>query len=506
MTYRLTPDDKTIFKMAATKDPAYFTDYYFNGWRFHDYQVPLHVASQPQITIIGGVGSGKTAMVAFSASTWAAMTPGFKFMNVAPTFWQANLMYQTIMERAESSRYEQFITRSVRRPYPKIELYNGSVMEFMSAADEIEKLRGWEGDWMNGDEFGFIDSPSTVQIMRTRLRGQRFTNQPRLGRLSVITTATDVPWLWERYDKAKLKPDIYLSMTVSTGMNTSLSKMDVQLMREALPPELRAIEMEGSRPMGTCTEFSRDVIEQCEDRGLNRIVREALSQKRAGFAYSERQLSGCHQFMMPPERGRDYIVVGDPGQGDPPNRNAGVVMVLDITGFPQYPAVIRMFDWVYGGGSYMPFLSSFKTAMNLYRPVGAAFDATGSQKAMDELAFSDVGEGILVEGMNLAGKKMAYHNAIKLTMQKGLLKYPYIRGFRRQLAQYEFPDTKLRQDIVSCLQVAGGWLRRRIFSGEMDDDAFNNTNQWRVPLMAMDAHRTKRWQGHRSKIVHVRRR
>jgi hypothetical protein len=28
----------------------------------------------------------------------------------------------------------------------------------------------------------------------------------------------------------------------------------------------------------------------------------------------------------------DYIVVGDPGQGSPPNRNSGVVMAFDVTG------------------------------------------------------------------------------------------------------------------------------------------------------------------------------
>jgi hypothetical protein len=634
VAYRLTTDDKAIFRKAATENPSYFTDYYFGGWAFHDYQTPLHVSSQPEVTIIGGVGclapgtliydpvsdtetpveeiegthtvlawtgdgftpaqagepyvkgveeiyrvtmasgreievtgrhafltpngyrrledlhvgsplcstggpdpissiealdqsefydfhvpiynnyvahglvhhnSGKTSMVAFSAATWAALTPYFKFMNVAPTFWQAKLMYQAIIERADGNRYQRFIKRAVRRPYPTIELYNNSKLEFMSAADEIEKLRGWEGDWMNGDEFGFIDSPSTVQIMRTRLRGERPTNRPRLGRLSVITTATDVPWLWERYDKAKKDPETYLSMTITTSMNESLTKRDVRLMREALPPELRAIEMQGARPMGTCEEFARAVIEQCEDRSLNRLCHQGIKEGKAGFAYEERSLAGCHQLMMPPDRGRDYLVVGDPGQGEPPRRNAGVVLVLDITGFPEHPATLRMFDWVYGGGSYIPFLSSFKTAMNLYQPVGAAFDATGSQKAMDELAFSDVGEGILVEGMNLTGKKQAYHNAIKLIMQRGLLKYPYIRGLRRQLAQYAFPDKKLTQDIVSALQIAGGWMRRRIFTGEM---AGEQSNHWTIPLLAMSRDRrpSMRHSLHRSRSLHVRRR
>lgn len=472
---------------------------------FYDFHVPIY-----NNYVAHGLvhhNSGKTAMVAFSAATWAAMTPYFKFMNVAPTFWQSKLMYDAIMERSESSRFERFIERAIRRPYPAIELYNGARLEFMSAADEIEKLRGWEGDWMNGDEFGFIDSPMTVQIMRTRLRGIRPTNRPRLGRLSVITTATDAPWLWQRYDKAIVQPEHYLSMTVTTSMNTALSERDVSLMREALPDELRAVEMEGERPMGTCQEFARAVIEQCQDRSLNRMVRDGIEEKKKGFAYSEAPLVGCYQFMLPRQRNREYLVVGDPGQGDPPNRNAGVVLVLDITGFPTHSATMVMFHWVFGHGSYLPFLSSFKTAMNYYKPVGAAFEATGSQKAMDELAFSDVGEGILVEGMNLVAKKMAYHNAIKLIMQKGLLKYPFIRGLRRQLAQYEFPDSKLRQDIVSALQIAGGWLRRRIFSGELSS---LDPNQWTIPLFSMDrqtrAGYSYRTSGHRQATVHTRRR
>lgn len=463
-TYRLTPDDLLIFKRASQENPSYFTSYYLGGWEFFDYQLAVHLAAQPDITFIAGVGAGKTATVGISAATWAAMCPYFKFMNVAPTSWQSELMYKFVLQHAESNRYNRFINNAVKRPYPSIALYNGSVLEFMSAADEIERVRGWEGDWMNGDEFGYIDSPATIRYMRTRLRGRRpVTKNKRLGRLSVTTTATDAPWLWERYDLAKVRPERYLSITATTEMNKSLSPEDAQRMREALPEELQAIEMEGQRPMGTCEEFSRAAISGCEDRELNHFCKLGIDDGEFGYSYREVPSVGCVEFMMPPDRGREYLVIGDPGQGNPPLRNSPVVLVWDITGFPESPIVMRSFKWVYGNGSYMPFLATFEEMINQYRPVAAAFDSTGTQKAMDELAMSQIGGGLIVEGMNLAGQKLAFHNAIKMMMHRGLVKYPFIRGMRTQMAHYKFPDTKLSQDIVSALQITGGWLRRRFF-------------------------------------------
>ena len=43
-----------------------------------------------------------------------------------------------------------------------------------------------------------------------------------------------------------------------------------------------------------------------------------------------------------PEAGRGYFVIGGPGQGAPPARNATVVMVFDVTGYFSNTATLRV--------------------------------------------------------------------------------------------------------------------------------------------------------------------
>ena len=58
-------------------------------------------------------------------------------------------------------------------------------------------------------------------------------------------------------------------------------------------------------------------------------------------------------------------------------------------------------------------------------------------------------------------------------------------GWRTQMAHYRFPDTKLAQDIISTLQITGGWLRRRFFNDVGDD---KRTNSFAIALETMDRH------------------
>jgi hypothetical protein len=48
---------------------------------------------------------------------------------------------------------------------------------------------------------------------------------------------------------------------------------------------------------------------------------------------------------MPSEarKGRNYLLIGDPGSDNPPRRNAGVIWVLDITDFPKKRASLVYF-------------------------------------------------------------------------------------------------------------------------------------------------------------------
>ena len=87
-SYRLTAGDIEIFRKAC--DPSdgvvvnWFTSYYF-GRELRQWQWAFHHALAKQISVVGGTGSGKTVGAGLSYATWAAMTPTFSFMNLAPT-------------------------------------------------------------------------------------------------------------------------------------------------------------------------------------------------------------------------------------------------------------------------------------------------------------------------------------------------------------------------------------------------------------------------------------
>ena len=142
------------------------------------------------------------------------------------------------------------------------------------------------------------------------------------------------------------------------------------------------------------------------------------------------------------------VSMAQDGTASPPKRNTGVVLVFDVTGKP-YELVY--FHWVPGNGSYVPWLNSVKYAMDKYQPLLRGIDATGPQKAIDELVFER--EGMPVDSVNFASDKPGMLNALKLLCQNHELKFPYIKALRHQLRTYKLPDKDLTQDIVSALMV-----------------------------------------------------
>lgn len=488
----ITETDVEIMKLA-NDNGSVFTRYFFNGFEFQPWQLLMHHAAQPNLSIIGGVGSGKTLGVGISAATWCACVSYFHFMNIAPTSWQSTLMFDAVLSWAEVGRYyDKFIERIARKPYPIIQLHNGSTMRFMTAQDDIARLRGWEGDWMHGDEFGFIDTlRTTIAIMRTRLRGKTPTGRPRLGRLSIATTATDNPELWDRFDMAVERPRTYLSFTVRTDQNPHLTQRDIELMMEDIPEELRLVEMDGARPMGRGRFFPLQVVRACEDRSLNDLAHAAATAGVKGALYEDDSRKGLLRYGLPYVPGHEYVIVGDPGTGNVPRRNAGCIMVFDITGFPmQEGSVAQMvaFAWVSGNGEYTAFEHQYKSWWEYYRcGMNAALEATGPQKSFAEYAFTLglQGQTMLVEGMDMSGNKKneALQAAIQV-FQRGLITLPFIRGARNQLVGYDLPDTKLAQDIVSTFMTAAAWLRKwriwNLFDHQEGDDR-EPGDEWEPP-------------------------
>jgi hypothetical protein len=220
--------------------------------------------------------------------------------------------------------------------------------------------------------------------------------------------------------------------------------------------------------MGRGRFFPIHVVKSCEDAALNDLVhRETLEDvPDPGYIYEAHPRYGVTKFQMPYLPGRDYFIAGDPGTGNVPKRNAGVIGVFDITGFPEeFDSKARLvaFGWVDGRGRYDAFVEQYKSWWEYYRcGMQACLEATGPQKSFAEYAFTIglSGQRMLIEEMDLSGNKK--NEALQACMQlfnRGLFELPLIRGMRNQLTSYDLPDTKLSQDIVSMLMTAAAWLR-----------------------------------------------
>lgn len=500
-------EDEISLLFMGRRDPDTITDYFLrpqgaqHGWRFdHNFdpegawQKTFHSAAQRRIIVVGGFGTGKTRTVAMSACVWCMTTTDFAFLNAAPKAWQSELMYRFILDSARSTRFEDLIYESPKRPYPKIELrfyvrdiLVVSTMEFMSVDKNANQILSWEGDWVNIDEAGLLDNlGETIRNLGSRLRGNA-KGRPRLGRLSMTTNSWDNAEMWQRYDLAASLPDDYLSLTVSTRHNHNVTEEQLRMLLKDIPEDEHQRFIDGSRPEGRGTYFSRSKVYECEDALYEAFITDQIKCKTDGFALQSISGTGVVYFRIPPVPNHIYMLLGDPGTGDAPDRNAPNLQVWDVTSFPKYKASLASFWWGGGGGSITPFINRLLTYMADFNPVFTGVDSTGPQKFTAELlntyllgtrVDSEQREqwignvdlsGVLqkrISGLDFSGgKKPAYLIAGRLLIEAGLVTWPkFVYGMRSQLTNYD-PDKdrinepKFPQDLVATFCMSAFAIR-----------------------------------------------
>ena len=140
-------------------------------------------------------------------------------------------------------------------------------------------------------------------------------------------------------------------------------------MEAEYPPEMIDVELKGMFPDFGYGTFPAGHIHACTDISLNDLAEEALHPEdgniKKGYVVDECARHGILHFELPSDPHRMYVMAGDPGTDGPPRRNAGVVIVWDVTEKP-YKQVY--FDWVSGKGSYMPFINTYKYAIHQVQP------------------------------------------------------------------------------------------------------------------------------------------
>jgi len=97
-------------------------------------------------------------------------------------------------------------------------------------------------------------------------------------------------------------------------------------------------------------------------------------------------------------------------------------MVFKVTGFPAIPTDLAAFLWIDGRGSYWLSIYQMDEWCKVYKPIYAAFDASGVQNGFDELAFAQ--RGVIVESVQVQTNKMRMVVALKLILGRQLLLMP----------------------------------------------------------------------------------
>jgi len=476
------------------------------------WQKMVCVARQKRIVVIGGFGSGKTRGVAASAIVHCLTTKDFAFMNAAPVSWQSELMYKFVMSLARGTRLGDLIWNAPKTPYPMIEFrfYVGNylmitTMEFMSAEKNANNILGWEGDWANIDEAGQLpDLGTTITNLGSRMRGT-INGRERLARLSMISNSWDEPELWYRYDMAVDLPDDYLSRTVSTRHNRNVTPEQLRMMLKDIPEEEHERFIEGTRPEGKGMYFSKHKVYACEDSNYDAFIVEGVKNNWDGYSLSSVYGAGVVHFQVPRVQGHDYVLLGDPGISNAPNRNSPVLMLWDVTDFPKYRMTLAAFWWGAGNGSITPFIRNLLRLMEYYDPIFTGVDATGTQKNTNELlniylqgkrvdptqreewlGGVDLSRitNLSVQGLDFSsGKKPAFLIAGRLYIEATLMSWPrMVSGIRSQLTNYDpEKDTnaaknKLTQDIVATLCMSA-WAVRILFHYEPESQTQESTDQ-----------------------------
>lgn len=467
-----------IYKILWDEDgDPVFHDHH--GWLWQPWQLQVHHSPQEIRTIIGGYGSGKTAFIAMHLAVLAATIPNFRGFSVAPQMQQALEVYRYLKTNtAGTPWYDRWVTNDPLRPYPSFTLKNSyigeSSIELYSVADNPDKVKTLEGDDVCIDQAEqFDDLDDVLKNLGTRLRGSVF-GRAKLGLLNLIANSKVNPDLWYIFDMAEFEPKIYGSWQPKSEDNPYLSKKDLERLRRFSGKTEEEIEqgLHGARPMGSGKHFPASVVQLNLAPELDNIMVAALTKKIPGYIKQDQPRVGVYRWEMPPDfdSKRQYIVIADPGQSNPPDRNSAAIMTWDVTEFPYKPARLRAFHWVSGNGSYWPFVSAYTAYVEKYHAQARnGFDSTGTQTGMNELVFATM--NLAPEGINLAGNgKMLALNALKFFMGKGLMQFPYISHLINQLTNYDLPDTKLKQDLVMTMAMSAVYMRRYYFEKLPDEE------------------------------------
>lgn len=479
-------------KVVIENDPDHPAFFHHHGFIFLPWQRSLWFAQQKTRIIIGGYGAAKSAGVFVTNAIRMATLRQYACFVVAEYSRQAYQVYLDAKNMLSGTEYEKrFIGEDgwKSRPYPQIIVKNDlcieSRMEFLSIEQNPEKIKNLQGDAFHieqAEQFNNLDE--VTEYLASRLRGH-VGGRPRLGIMDYVANSDENgnPQLWDYFDEGETDPEHVIALQPETFDNIYITVPQLKEIERRIgtDPERRKRALKGKRPIGSGEHFSHETILKCRENSLDDIMRNGLEKELPGYKYLSVPKAQVVEWEIPPEDDKIYLLVADPGWSDPPNRNSAVIMVFDITHFPDIPAMLVAFHWVYGRNSPTPWISKYIELAYKFKCIGRnAFDSTGAQSGYNHMVhgLSDLMPWAIKLG---GGTKFVYLNACKTLASHGKFQFPDIPMLFAQMAKYKLPDDKLRQDIVSCLIIAAAYLDHLFYNitneeeqePEEDDGRYN---------------------------------
>lgn len=443
---------------------------------FYDIHVPIYENYLAEGFI--NHNSSKTSIAELDMEIKAATLPGFQGFCMAPSAMQSTAIYKKMMGRMSGTLYgERFLLRNTRKQPESVVVgndYTGECgIDFYSIQDNPDKVLNLEGDMAIIDQTEQLyDIPTTRGNVVSRLRGNH-QGRDRIGLVYWIANPNDNPELWNLADDADEHPKELYYRQIATYENWALTDKQLRDYEGNIAPgdkNTQNSKLLGFRPKGGGKQFPEASIDACLSPMLDELMDKGIEAGKKGYIKVEYPKLGICQWELPPEDDHMYIVLADPGQDNPPNRNTAAVGVWDITGFPERPAQLAAFNWVFGNNSPIPWMQTFFDYVARYKAVGrCGYDSTGWQSGYQ--GWVETFAKIQSTGMNMnESNKFMHLNSAQQLMTRGKIKFPTIQAMLSQLAKYDIPDKKLRQDIVVMIMLTCTWLQQYFYMNQPTDD------------------------------------
>jgi hypothetical protein len=462
--FALTEADRKALEVGYT-DHRVFCQYFWD-WDPFDWQTYFIQAPQKVKLAIAGIRTGKTKAIAYGMMHYAVYHPNARLANACISSDQASIVFTDCLTFAKSPRFEKFILDTQQHPYPKIIFQNGSEIWFRSIGYEAELWRGWEFDWINVDEAGYVAREMAIKTLRGRLIGVNLA-----GLFSITSSPKGKGWLYEMFKKGdtgfpEYDPN-YLSLRISTFMNTKLNKNDLRELLKDYSYRMIQQEFEGVFLDNEDAVFQHDdLMNLCDasDAKVQAVMRAMDSQRADNRIMFDS--SDITHYEMEPERGHTYLCSWDLGKMPKKSgRNATVGLVWDITSRPYVQIAYRYAP----GTSLTGQVALVKNWHEKYRnqdrsQVHTNIDATGKGDSANELLEDE--ERIPIEGIvYTATNKPQMIHAAQIAVERGWVRMPFIRRFIDQMEGYDLDDGNIAQDIVMAFAQAS-WQAKMLYDGE----------------------------------------